>query len=71
MSRYFIPQQYIRISILRIKISATLLALLLDYIRNFKATPHRGQSYKLWGKSHTLSPIRCSAAKIAFSGELF
>jgi hypothetical protein len=25
-----------------------------------------GQSYKQWGKSHTMSPIRCTFAKIAF-----
>jgi ferredoxin len=47
---------------------ATLLALLLDFICDFKATPPigaGGQSDKLWGKSHT-SQICCSAAKISF-----
>jgi hypothetical protein len=43
---------------------ATLLTLLFNFIRNLKATQHRGQGTIL--KSQVLSVIRCTAAKIGF-----
>jgi hypothetical protein len=54
----------------RYREKATLLTLLLDFIRDYRATlfSPRGQSYKLWGKLQNLSLFRFTGAKIAFSG---